>query len=224
MRPRHALDAIAVTHKDGMVGRSTAVRTVLIAAAATMSCLLLLSSCGAGQTTVTQTLTHSTNATPSPQSTPTATPSDPTAGWTLFSDAADSYSFQYPPNWHVFGPCRGPGEGSGYRSQVRISPKEADICGADNFSGDIIVDVQSAPESPAPTPSQCTDVSSVTVGGVQGTRWTHLSSGCGDYPLLVYQVVTGGRYYTSAFDGYGTSVDLTSQLDLIMRRTWAFHA
>ena len=211
------------------MGRNTAVRPSLVAAAAAASCLVLVSGCGAGQTagTQTQTPTDSTTAAASPQPTPTATPSpapsDSTDGWTAFSDTADSFSLRYPPNWHVFGPCRGPGEGSGYNSQVRISPQAADICGADNYDGDIIINVQSAPGSPPPTPSACSDVSNVTISGVQGTRWTRTSSACGDYPFLAYQFITGGRFYIASTDGFGTSADLTSQLDLIVRDTWSFH-
>lgn len=106
---------------------------------------------------------------------------------------------------------------------MRLAPQATDACGADNFSGDIIIDVYTAYTSPLPTPSACTDVSTVTIAGVQGTRWTHTSSACGDFPFLAYRFVTGGRTYTAAFDGYGTSANLTSQLDMIMTNTWAFH-
>lgn len=159
---------------------------------------------------------------PSPTSPPSATPSqDPTASWTTFSNPSSSYSLRYPSSWYRDGPCTTGQVAAQAGSQLRLAPHADAVCGSDSSNNDITVDVSGTANYYTFTPSACTQVSTVTVDGVRGTRTT---SSCGGY-AVEYEFNTNGHTYAISFGNgpSGSGSDLTADLDLMMTRTWAFH-
>jgi hypothetical protein len=163
----------------------------------------------------------------SPSSSPSLSPSpsaapDPTSGWTLYADASNSYSFRYPPQWYLAGPCTYGQLVTDTGTQLRVAP-HPDTCGSDRTNDDITIDVFPAGNKNfTSTPSACNEVTTVTVDNIGGTR---SASNCGSYPAVTYDFTTNGHEYLISFawDSHPAGSDLTAELDQVMTRTWAFH-
>jgi hypothetical protein len=158
---------------------------------------------------------------PSPSPSPSAAP-DPTSGWTPYADASNSYSFRYPPQWYLAGPCTYGQLVTDTGTQLRVAP-HPDTCGSDRTNDDITIDVFPAGNKNfTSTPSACNNVTTVTVDNIGGTR---SATNCGSYPAVTYDFTTNGHEYLISFawDSHPAGSDLTAELDQLMTRTWAFH-
>jgi type II secretory pathway pseudopilin PulG len=160
---------------------------------------------------------------------------DPTTGWTAYSNKDGDYSLKYPKTWIT---ASHPELCNPELLLLGADSKSVGVCASEGFGLITVASEKGDTSSANDLTKSCSDVTKekVTAGGIEGTRQSVTVSAnqqgtqanCASLgyddgtKLVLYVFYTGGRTYTARYAQTPSYPDVLSDFDLMVTKTLKF--